>query len=282
MKRLTLVSVLIVVTLLASACSFSIKIPEIKTGETQEVSIRESAPSGGTPRLTIEMGAGTLNIAGGSSQLVEGSVRYNVADWKPEVYRQSNEVRLTQTTNGKISVPTSNIINDWKLALGNTPMELTLQAGAYQGTLDLSGIPLTNLTISDGASDARIIFDKLNPSRMGRLSYKTGASTISLIGLANANFDEMKFEGGAGSYTLDFTGQLQHDTTVKLTAGLSTVKVLIPAELNAVVKITGGVNNVTAKGTWTVDGDTYKNQTSGPLLTIQVEMGIGNLQLEKQ
>jgi hypothetical protein len=282
MKKFSAVSVLLVFALLTSACSFSINIPEIKTGETQEMAIREAAPSTDSARLTIEMGAGTLRLAGGSNQLVEGSVRYNVADWKPEVLRQSNEVRLSQNSGGKISVPTSNVINDWQLELGNVPMELTIQAGAYQGTLDLSGVPLTNLTISDGASEAQVIFDSLNPVRMGRLVYKTGASSISLVGLANANFDEMKFEGGAGSYTLDFTGELQRDTTVKLTAGLSTVKVLIPENLNAVVKITGGINNVSAKGTWTVDDDTYENRASGPTLTILVEMGIGNLQLVKE
>lgn len=282
MKKITLTSALLILVLLTSACSFSINIPEIKTGETNEMVIREPAPEGDTARLTIEMGAGTLSLTGGSDQLVEGSVRYNVADWEPEVQRQSNEVRLTQNTSGKLSVPTSNVINDWQLEIGSQPMELTVQAGAYRGTLDLGGIPLTNLTITDGASDARIIFDKLNPVRMTRLSYKTGASTISLVGLANANFDEMKFEGGAGSYTLDFTGELQRDTTVYLTAGLSTVKVLIPAELNTLVKVTGGVNNVSAKGTWTVDDDTYENRHDGPQLTILVEMGIGNLQLVKE
>jgi hypothetical protein len=43
---------------------------------------------------------------------------------------------------------------------------------------------------------------------MSILSYKTGASDVSLKGLGNANVDQVSFDGGVGSYELDFTGDL--------------------------------------------------------------------------
>ena len=44
---------------------------------------------------------------------------------------------------------------------------------------------------------------------MSILRYETGASTVKLNGLANANFGTLIFSGGAGDYTLDFSGDLQ-------------------------------------------------------------------------
>ena len=163
--------------------------------------------------------------------------------------------------------------------IGDVPTDLVVKAGAYKGNLDLSGIPITNLEISDGASQAEITFDQLNPSVMKSLIYKTGASQISLYGLANANFDEMQFDGGAGSYTLDYSGDLQHDTDISVNFGLGDVKIIIPKGVPAQVIVDGGLNNVELTGTWSIDGSVYNVNGNGPKLYFRVKMGLGNLQL---
>jgi hypothetical protein len=228
------------------------------------------------------MGAGTLQIAGGGSGLVEGSVRYNVADWKPVVTRQNDGVSIKIDTQLTKSIPSNNVINDWNLKLGNTPMDFTLEAGAYSGTVDLSGVPLTNLSISDGASSAKVLFNTPNPVKMTNLSYKTGASTVELDGLANANFSDMTFDGGAGSYTFDFSGNLQQQANVLITAGVSNVTINVPANSNSQVTITGALNDVNADGTFNVDGKIYKTEGSGPLLNITVDMSVGSLDLNSK
>ena len=49
---------------------------------------------------------------------------------------------------------------------------------------------------------------------MESLTYDTGASSVTITGLADANFKKMEFKGGAGSFTLDFSGQLRTDGSV--------------------------------------------------------------------
>jgi len=115
------------------------------------------------------MGAGTLNISGGSTQMVEGEVRYNVAEWAPSVRMVADGLTLSQKETKNIGVPSGNIINDWTLKLGDRPMGLQISAGAYSGTLDLSGVPLTSLDVSDGASKSSITFTSPNPSTMDHL-----------------------------------------------------------------------------------------------------------------
>jgi hypothetical protein len=117
---------------------------------------------------------------------------------------------------------------------------------------------------------------------MRRLQYKTGASEVKLLGLGNANVDEVTFESGAGSYTLDFSGQLTHDISVKLTSGVSDVKVIVPEDAHTVLVITGGLTNVNVNGTWSIDGSHYESGSGNPTITIHVEMALGNLTVTKQ
>lgn len=272
-------SILVLATL---ACSISL--PErVETIETQTFKVAEPLPAGNAPvRLQIGMGAGSLNISGGAQGLVEGEIRYNLAGWEPQISRQEGELRITQKTGLGSALPGGSPINQWELNLGNHPIDLRIDAGAYEGTLDLSGIPIVNLEISDGASSARVEFNSPNPAKMQRLVYKTGASSVKLIGLANANFSEMRFSSGAGSYTLDFSGRLQQPAQVEVTSGVSQITLIVPEGMKTTVTISGELNDVNTRGTWTALDKVYQTDGEGPELNIKVEMGLGSLNLEQR
>lgn len=262
------------------ACSFSVNVPSIDTGTTQELKINQAVPSGvDESTVAIEMAAGKLNIAGGSSVLVDGTILYNVAEWKPSVAETSSGILISQSHLTNVGIPTGNIKNEWSLNLGTTPIALKVSAGAYEGTLNLSGISITDLEVSDGASKASVRFDSVNPVEMRRLVYKTGASQVEIIGLGNANVDQVTFEGGAGSYTLDFTGEQTRDMSVKISSGVSDIKVIVPANVHTQVYINGGLNNVNETGTWSINGTQYESGSEGPTIVINVEMAVGNLSL---
>lgn len=283
MKPFALITLIAVLALSTLACSITINTPTIRasTGPTETMTINEAAPTSGTPRLTVSMGAGKLNISGGGNNLVTGSVRYNVDQIKPTVTRSGNDVTVKQETERFTSIG-PDVVNDWTLELGTMPMELTVNAGAYEGTLDLTGVALRRLQINDGASKAKVIFSEQNKETMDSLTYKTGASQVTLQGLGYANFKELTFGGGAGSYTLDFSGKLQQDANVSVTGGVSSVKIIIPKGMRSAVTVTGGLNSVNPSGTWTVNDKTYESAGEGPLLTIKVDMGVGSLDLINQ
>jgi hypothetical protein len=161
-------------------------------------------------------------------------------------------------------------------------MELNLELGAYEGEMDLSGVPLTRLEISDGASKNEVVFNAPNPVSMSRFTYKSGASEVKLSGLANANFEVMDFESGAGSYTLDFSGTLLQAADVRVSSGLSSIKIIIPKGVPARVTVSGGLNDVKPMGTWTVTNGVYETAGTGPGLTITIDMGVGSLELISQ
>lgn len=271
-----LIAVLAVVSL---ACSVSVDMPEPKTGPTETLEIAENAPGDGVTDLMIGMGGGKLDIGPGAERLVEGSVKYNIPDWKPEITSNGRELRIEQNVKNA-GFLSGKVVNNWNLRLGSTPMDLTIQAGAYEGELDLSGIPLRNLRISDGASKATVIFNLPNPETMDDFTYSTGASNIELRGLLNANFREMNFKGGAGNFSLGFDGTITRDVKVFIDGGLGNMTLEVPKGINAQINVSGGLNNVSTQGTWTIEGQEYRTiGTEGPLLKIQVNMGVGNLQL---
>ncbi len=272
--------------LTSMACTITIPwIPKVGEGQLQTFTFSEPAPAGANSmNLDINMGAGTLNITGGANTLVEGTVEYNVDGWKPVVTKTENRIKIEQQTGDVTNIPTQNIKNDWNVQLGSTtPIALNLQAGAYQGKLDLSGVPLSDLSVSDGASDVTVQFTQPNPTTMDTLNYKTGVSNVELMGLAYANFNQMTFSAGAGSYTLDFGGTLQHDTNVKVSGGGANVEIVVPTGMSSEITITSSLTNVNSSGQWSVtDNNVYTTQGASPKLYITVDVGVGNITLKNQ
>ncbi|HMN59033.1 MAG TPA: toast rack family protein [Anaerolinea sp.] len=277
MKRpiLILVSILMLASL---ACSVTLNLPTAKTGDTQSMTISEPTTDAKPSELVLRMGGGKLDVTSGSSQLVDGTVRYNVEDWKPTITREGQEVRIEQSVKGSIPVG-DNIINDWELKLGKDPIDLTVEAGAYEGNIDLTGVPIVRLKITDGAGSSKLIFDQPNPVRMDSLTYETGASNITLEGLGNSDADVVNFKGGAGNFSLDFTGQLKRDMRVYVDGGLGNITITVPSSTNARIIMSTSLNTISTKGSWTVDNNEYRTNGQGPLLRIEVKVGIGNLNL---
>jgi hypothetical protein len=148
---------------------------------------------------------------------------------------------------------------------------------AHQGRYEFGGLALTGLTVKDGASNVEASFSEPNRTEMSVFRYETGASNVKLTGLANANFSTLIFNGGAGNYTLDFSGELVQDATARIETGFGDLMLVIPEGLDARVTVEGGAVNVNHSSGWGESNRTYTQDGSGPTLTIIVKMGAGNV-----
>lgn len=283
MNRSLRILAIILIAFVLLGCSLTVNVPTVETTTTRVFEISEPVPSGvDLSNVEIEMGAGKLTIKPGSNQLVEGTITYNVANWEPKVNEIANGVSIIQDHSTSVGVPENDIKNIWDLKLGQTPIDLKISAGAYEGIIDLSGLSISNLEVNDGASKAVVRFDSPNPVVMQRLVYKTGASQVDLIGLANANVANISFESGAGSYSLDFSGELQDDIHARIASGMSNTKITVPEGTHIIVTLSGGLSNVDPSGTWTIAGSTYEAGSGDPTIYVTVEMAVGNLSLEQE
>jgi hypothetical protein len=154
---------------------------------------------------------------------------------------------------------------------------LRIIEGAYASNLELGSLSLTGLRITDGASDVHVNFAEQNQVVMDLFRYETGASSVVLSNLGNANFHQLIFKGGAGSYELDFSGDMQDDANVSIETGLCSLTVRVPKDLNVRVRIDSGLSNISTQGSWGQSGGAYTNDGAGPELNIKITMGAGNL-----
>jgi len=272
-----IISAILVLALASLACGFSIDLPERqKAGPEVKESITVADPKSDQTRLTLSFGAGKLTLAPGAENLVDGTVTYNVKELKPEIQKNGNSIEIKQGDFHNLP-PFRDLKNEWDLKVSNTPLDLTVQAGAYEGNLELGGLSLKSLTVKDGASHVDLSFQEPNQTEMSLLRYETGASDVKLKGLANANFSTLTFSGGAGNYTLDFSGELQREATVTIDSGLGNLSLLIPEDRSTTITVESAAVNISAGSGWAQNGKTYTQEGSGPSLTILVKMAAGNL-----
>ncbi|HSA99594.1 MAG TPA: toast rack family protein [Anaerolineales bacterium] len=268
---------ILVLALASLACGFRVDLPKRpKAGPEVRESITVADPKSDETRLTLSFGAGKLTLSPGAQNLVDGTAVYNVADLKPEIVKSANSIEIKQG-DFKSLPPLDDIKNEWDLKLGAMPMDLTIKAGAYDGTLELGGLALKSLTVKDGASNMDLSFKEPNRAEMSILRYETGASNVKLTGLANANFSTLTFSGGAGNYTLDFSGKLQHEAVVTVESGLGDLSLVVPEDVNAVITVEGAALNVNHSSGWAQNGQKYTQKGETPMLTIVVKMSAGNL-----
>jgi hypothetical protein len=268
---------ILILALGSMACGFSYTLPELpQAGPDVEESITVEDPKSDDARLTLSFGAGKLILSPGAKDLVEGTAIYNVQDLKPKIQKSGSSIEIRQGDFKSLPI-FEDMKNEWDLKLSDTPLDLTVQAGAYEGDLELGGLALKSLTVRDGASHVDLSFLEPNQTEMSLLRYETGASDVKLTGLANANFSTLTFSGGAGNYTLDFSGDLQRDAVVEIEAGLGNLSLVIPDEVDATVTVEGAAVNISHSSGWSQNGQEYTQSGAGPTLTVVVKMSAGNL-----
>ena len=164
------------------------------------------------------------------------------------------------------------------------PLSLKIGLGAGKGKFDFSGLKLKNLKVSAGASSADLQCNEPNPISCDNVAIESGVSKLSATGLSNLNFRRLKFSGGVGSYTLDFTGKLQQKAYADVEVGLGSIVVYVPKNTpTKVITDESWFSSVdvddclekTRKGTYETDGFERSERT----LTIKIGSGLGSIKI---
>jgi hypothetical protein len=168
-------------------------------------------PDGGSPFLRLSVGACRLNGVGGEGGAwVSGTYHDPTHSLPAEIIQEGDSVKITQKQRWGVILGWLSGAPEFDLAFGKArPYRMLLESGASELDLDLGGVPLNGLEVRHGAGKIEIDFSEPNPQEMSMLSLGTGAGSVVVKNIANANMAEMALEGGAASYTLDFGGKLQ-------------------------------------------------------------------------
>ena len=250
---------------------------------TNLTQINAAFPEAADKHLRLSLGACKLKAAAGDGEaLVNGTYDPGDTGVPVQVDQDGGTVRVRQDYKSFFPFGWFSTPPKFDLVLGKAqPYSLTIEMGASENTFELGGLPLTRLDVKQGAGKSDINFAAPNPQPLSVINVESGAMALEMTNLANANFAQMKVDGGAAGYKFDFGGTLQRDAHVKITTGMSGVELIIPTTTAAKISaetVMGGLN--LGDGFTKKDGAFWteaalKGQT--PLLTIQVSVSLGGL-----
>ncbi len=232
--------------------------------------------------IELDFGVAHIDADAAGTQLVEGNITYNTPRREPEVTVADNRVHIRQ--GGPTGVLAAGSINNWVLHFGTEmPFSLEIEAGAYTGTWELGGLPLTALYVTEGAASSVYSFSAANPQAVSSIHISAGAGSMRLLDVANANFAYLSYDGGAGSLTLDLGGELVRDGVVDIDAGAASVTLVVPEDTPARVDIAGGASSIEADAGFELLSGDYATPAwtghEGPGLEVQVNLVAGSLTL---
>lgn len=127
--------------------------PPVEIGPLQTEPVSVDLDQSEIVRARLTIGAGELEIHGGSSKLMDGTFRYNVPSWKPKV------TYIPSTFRGLLTIEQpgrrggfGDIKNEWNLNFNNEkPIDLSIEFGAGQAKLDAGSLNLRGLSMELGA-----------------------------------------------------------------------------------------------------------------------------------
>jgi len=219
---------------------FSSRSDESDRGEfashTDEVLELQGAKS---VRAELKMGAGELNIEGGSSHLLNSRFLFNRKWDSPRVNYHVNgdkgELEIVQDQNGSINFDAGN--NNWDLTFNNdVPIQLHIEMGAGAGQLKLRDMNVTELELHMGAGQLEL--DLTGPRKSDldvTLKGGVGQATIRLPrevavrahaagGIGSVDAEGLKKDGN--DYSNEMWGKTTHKITLDVQGGIGQIELV--------------------------------------------------------
>ena len=190
-------------------------------------------------RAELKMGAGQLNIEGGSSHLLNSRFLFNRKWDSPRVNYHVNgdkgELEIVQDQNSSINFDAGN--NNWDLTFNNdVPIQLHIEMGAGTGELKLRDMNVTGLELHMGAGQLEL--DLTGPRKSDldvTLKGGVGQATIRLPrdvavrahaagGIGSIDAEGLKKDGN--DYSNEMWGKTPHKITLDVQGGIGQIELI--------------------------------------------------------
>jgi hypothetical protein len=234
------------------------------------------------PSLRVNLGACRLRVfAGSDGAWVSGSYTDPTGELPLRVDRRGDRVTIAQDRTFAGTVGLVRGAPSCELRLGTArPFRLELVTGASDVDLDLGGVPLGALDVRAGAGRLELRVDRPNPVEAGHVALRVGAGGLETVGLGNLAAARIDVESGAAGLVLDLTGELRRPLDVRISSGMSGVKVLVPSDRPARITTAATLGGTDiGDGFRTAEGAVFTAVEGDPVLTVHATVALGGLQL---
>lgn len=243
----------------------------------------------GEEQLTVkvEFGAGTFRLErdqGGA--LYRTSLVYDEELFEP-VQRYDAGSRLLElgitSKEREISYRRLKDLNQQlEVALSpRVPVSLELSLGAAESKIDLGGLSLIRASIETGAGASVVEFSRPTISPCREIEIAVAAAQFTAERLGNSNCEEIRFKGGAGELTMDFTGEWQQSGEARavIGIGLGALTLRFPSHLGVALTMSRFLASFDESG-FQKRGDTYYSDgydATDAKLALDVEAALGDI-----
>jgi len=240
--------------------------------------------------LTGDLGAGEFNITtAGISEALMCNISYNPRKVDNEVdsYVKRNTCYITLESDHRRKFSKDTDDNIWDITLSNKyPISFKMDMGACETTMDLGGLPLKEFELDFGAASGSIDFSKPNPERLRNINIDAGACDLEISRIGNANFDLFEFDGGVGSFELDFRGEYREESEIVIEIGLGSLDLILPDNIPVRIE---NVNdnwlssvNIHSNSIRNIDDDVYESDgfdDADIRIIVNIEVGLGSVDI---
>jgi len=164
------------------------------------------------------------------------------------------------------------------------PAQMEIDIGLGKGLLDLGGATISRLEVSNGLAESELDFSEPNKTAAQYMSFETGMGKFRAKNLSNARFQEMSFECGLGSATLDFHGNGLNRSEVSVSVGLGSVTIIVPEGLGVRVDTDRSfMSGVSFDSDFVQRDDVYYTSNwneADKKMRINLEVGLGSANVE--
>jgi hypothetical protein len=252
-------------------------------GELRTVDVVADAQSDPSQpaNVDIKLSAGTLHLSPGGAHIVGGAVKSNVSSLDPKIEAGGDHVTITQGAAGTNASQWGNdLVADWRLTLGPSPIALSVETGAGGAELELGGLALKSLRVHSGAGPIQAGWGQPNALTADTLDIETGAGTIVLTDVARFGASKLRVHAGVGSIDMSLGNKVDRDVSIDVEASAGAVTIKIPANVTARAIVQRGVGGVTSEG-WKNEGGVYVLGTPGstPRVSVNARTGAGSVTL---
>ena len=252
-------------------------------GELKTIDIAADAQGDPSHPATvkIDMKVGDLHITPGGGHVVGGTVKSNLSDLDPKVDAAADHVQIAQGTPGASGDWGSEVLADWRLTLGPTPLALAVDTGAGAANLELGGLALKSVRVHSGAGALKASWSAPNQLAADSLEFDSGAGTITLTDVARFGASKIRVHSGAGSIALTLGSKIDRDVELDVEASAGRIHITVPAGTTARADATTAAGGVQTTG-WTKDGTSYVvgPPAPNPRVSVKARTGAGTILLD--
>jgi hypothetical protein len=237
----------------------------------------------------IEYGAGSLRVEPGQAgELYRMNLSYDQDRFVPvsdfDASSRTVVLGLRAAGQGGVRVVSSNQLRQLAtIAISpRADLALDLSLGAVDADLELGGLRISDLDLRTGASRASVRFSRPNGMRCRHATFSAGAAEVSVFGLGNSRCDEIEFEGGMGSVTLDFSGAWTSNARVEVKMAVGELTLRLPRQLGVRVTMDKFLSSFEPAGL-VRRGDGFQSsnyERASPRLDLEISTAVGDVSVE--